>query len=57
MGIRLIKKHPSIVKNIEHVLVDEFQDTSHVEFELLTLLCAARNSITVVGDPDQRCVI
>ena len=38
---------------LQYVLVDEFQDTSHTQFELLTLLAGEAGRITVVGDDDQ----
>jgi superfamily I DNA/RNA helicase len=36
-----------------HVLVDEFQDTSAVQFDMLRALAGAAGRITVVGDGDQ----
>ncbi len=37
----------------EYVLVDEFQDTNHVQNELVKLLVAPKNNLFVVGDEDQ----
>jgi DNA helicase-2/ATP-dependent DNA helicase PcrA len=37
----------------DHVLVDEFQDTNHVQLELVRLLAAPHRNICVVGDDDQ----
>ena len=40
-------------KQIAHLLVDEFQDTSAVQLELVKLLVNDRRNICVVGDDDQ----
>ncbi len=37
----------------EYILVDEFQDTDHIQLEILKLLRKTNNQIFVVGDPDQ----
>ncbi len=39
-------------KAYDYVLVDEFQDTSFIQYEIIQTL-AANNNITIVGDPDQ----
>ncbi|KAK6349193.1 hypothetical protein TWF730_009944 [Orbilia blumenaviensis] len=49
----LLRAHPLCVSNIEAVLIDEFQDTNLVQFDLMCLFAARRNRITIVGDPDQ----
>ncbi|MBK6318386.1 MAG: UvrD-helicase domain-containing protein [Dehalococcoidia bacterium] len=37
----------------QHVLVDEFQDTNPVQYQLARKLASGHGNITVVGDPDQ----
>ncbi|MDC8963096.1 ATP-dependent helicase [Metamycoplasma hyosynoviae] len=36
-----------------HILVDEFQDTSLLQYEILKQLAKNTNHLTIVGDPDQ----
>ncbi|KAI9768506.1 MAG: hypothetical protein M1839_004028 [Geoglossum umbratile] len=51
--VELLRQHPSCVSNVEAVLIDEFQDTNLVQFDLMTLFAAHRKKVTIVGDPDQ----
>ncbi len=37
----------------DHVLVDEYQDTNRVQYDLLRLLCDGHRNLAVVGDDDQ----
>ena len=37
----------------DYIFIDEFQDTSMVQFELLKMLCQPKTIIFAVGDPDQ----
>ena len=38
---------------IDHILIDEFQDTNDVQFKLVQLLMKDSTNLYVVGDPDQ----
>ena len=53
----LLKKRKNILnkyrKQFKYVLVDEFQDTNFAQYELIKLLAAPNNNLTVVGDDDQ----
>ncbi|MDR0825740.1 MAG: UvrD-helicase domain-containing protein [Mycoplasmataceae bacterium] len=41
-------------KRFDYVLVDEFQDTNQMQYEILTMLVNPQlNNVFVVGDPDQ----
>ncbi|MDD9968644.1 MAG: UvrD-helicase domain-containing protein [Myxococcales bacterium] len=43
----------ALQERFEFVLVDEFQDTNHVQFELVARVCARHHNLCVVGDDDQ----
>ncbi len=55
--IKIFKKFPEILKKYQnkfsYILVDEYQDTNHSQFELLKLLNTENNFLMVVGDEDQ----
>jgi len=51
--VDLLRNHPSCVSNVEAVLIDEFQDTNIVQFDLMRLFASHKKRITIVGDPDQ----
>ena len=38
---------------LRYIIIDEFQDTNYVQFELIKKLTAANKTITVVADPNQ----
>lgn len=55
LPIRLFKEHPDVLarykERFKYIMVDEFQDTSHQQYELMHLL--AQDNVAVVGDDDQ----
>ncbi|TDZ25156.1 ATP-dependent DNA helicase srs2 [Colletotrichum orbiculare MAFF 240422] len=51
--VELLRNHPSCVANVQAVLIDEYQDTNGIQYELMRLFAQARERITIVGDPDQ----
>ena len=57
LALRLLRERPYVLagyqRRFRYILVDEFQDTNHAQFELVKLLAARRCNITVVGDDDQ----
>ncbi len=55
--LELFETHPEVQQRYAdrylHVLIDEFQDTNLVQFELSRQLSSVHRNLTVVGDPDQ----
>ncbi|MBA2337741.1 MAG: ATP-dependent helicase [Acidimicrobiia bacterium] len=43
----------TVAAGFDHVLVDEYQDTNHLQAAILTRLCGVGGNITVVGDDAQ----
>ena len=47
------KFYESLSKRIDYILVDEFQDTNVLQYEILKKIILETKNIFVVGDPDQ----
>jgi DNA helicase-2/ATP-dependent DNA helicase PcrA len=56
-SLRLLRDNPSLLESYQrrfrHILVDEYQDTNHVQYLWLRLLASAHKNICCVGDDDQ----
>ncbi len=56
-ALQLLESQPEILekyqKRYEHILVDEFQDTNPLQFNIARMLALKHKNICVVGDPDQ----
>jgi DNA helicase-2/ATP-dependent DNA helicase PcrA len=57
LTVRLFQNHPGVLAGYQrrwrYVLVDEYQDTNPVQYELLSQLAAEHRNLCVVGDEDQ----
>ncbi len=57
LAVSLFDAHPDVLaryqNGLDHVLVDEFQDTNTAQYRLVQLLAAPRNNLFCVGDEDQ----
>ena len=55
--VRLLQEHEEVrtkyQKQFHYVLVDEYQDTNHMQYLLTSLLAGGYENICVVGDDDQ----
>jgi DNA helicase-2/ATP-dependent DNA helicase PcrA len=56
-ALRLLRTRPHVLnfyqRRYRYILVDEFQDTNHAQFELVKLFAARHSNLTVVADDDQ----
>ena len=57
LTVQLLQEHEDIrsyyQRKFRYVLVDEYQDTNHMQYLLTSLLAGGRENICVVGDDDQ----
>jgi len=56
-ALKLFQKRPLLLqkytKQFKYILVDEFQDTNWVQYELVKILSAPKNNLCVCADDDQ----
>lgn len=57
LTLRLFREHPAVLERyrerFRYIMVDEYQDTNHVQYEFIRLLAGERKNLCVVGDDDQ----
>ena len=55
--VRLLQDVPPVLEHYQerwrHIFVDEYQDTNHAQYVMVSLLAARHRNLTVVGDDDQ----
>ena len=55
--VRLLQENPDILEyyqnKFRYVLIDEYQDTNHLQYLFAALMAGGRRNICVVGDDDQ----
>ena len=53
----LLREHPDVLhqyqERFQHILIDEFQDTNTAQNQIVLMLGALHQNVTVVGDQDQ----
>ena len=56
-ALELLSKNPDVLAKyqdrFQHISVDEYQDTNHVQYAITNLLAAKYRNLMVVGDDDQ----
>ena len=55
--VKLLRENDDVLQNygnkFKYIMVDEYQDTNHAQYELVHLLASIHGNICVVGDYDQ----
>jgi len=57
LPVQIFEKYPEILKKYQeqfrYILVDEYQDTNHVQYVLINLMAQRNKNLFAIGDPDQ----
>ncbi|MFA5515471.1 MAG: UvrD-helicase domain-containing protein [Desulfuromonadales bacterium] len=57
LTVKLFEQHPQVLERwrqrFQYILVDEFQDTNQVQYQLVQQLASGHGNLCVVGDDDQ----
>lgn len=55
--VKLLSENPDILEyygsKFKYIMVDEYQDTNHAQYELVHLMASVHDNLCVVGDDDQ----
>src|SRR5258708_25742676 len=55
--VGLLQEHADVREELherfQHLLIDEYQDTNHAQYQLVKLLAGGRGNLVAVGDEDQ----
>ena len=55
--VKLFEENPDVLEHygskFKYIMVDEYQDTNHAQYELVHLLASVHGNLCVVGDDDQ----
>ena len=57
LTVRLFQQYPDVLEHYQnrykYIMVDEYQDTNHAQYQLVSLLAGRHKNLCVVGDDDQ----
>lgn len=57
LPLRLFRNYPDVLRKyqemFQYILVDEFQDTNDLQYDIVKLLAKAHHNLFIVGDEDQ----
>ena len=57
LTVRLFREHPDVLEYYQnryrYIVVDEYQDTNHAQYQFVSLLASRHQNLCVVGDDDQ----
>lgn len=57
LTVRLFEEYPDVLEHYQnrykYIMVDEYQDTNHAQYKLVSMLAGKHRNLCVVGDDDQ----
>ncbi len=57
LAVQILAENPEVLKKYQerfrYIMVDEYQDTNNIQYQLISLLASDHQNICVVGDDDQ----